>query len=182
MEIVENKVQRKFGWKDKISYAMGDFGCNMSFALNATITTFYTMYIGLSTEIMAIIILLLKICDGINDPIMGAIMDKFKPKKNESKFMPFIFFGSIALIISGALVFLPIPQAPTLVKILVCILGYLVWDTAYTIVNVPYGSLASVITTDSQERSSLSLWRSVGAMLANIPIMVLLPVFMYKDR
>ena len=48
MEKLEKKT-RKFGFKDKIAYAMGDFGCNMSFALNGTITTFYTMYVGLST-------------------------------------------------------------------------------------------------------------------------------------
>mgnify|MGYP003314110009 FL=1 len=60
MDKLEKKT-RKFGFKDKIAYAMGDFGCNMSFALNGTITTFYTMYVGLSTEIMAILIILLKI-------------------------------------------------------------------------------------------------------------------------
>ena len=81
---------RKFGAKDKWAYAMGDLGCNMSFALNATITGFYTMYIGLSAELMAIIILLLKIWDGINDPIMGAIMDRYKPKEGKSKFKTFL--------------------------------------------------------------------------------------------
>ena len=56
-----NKSTRKFGFKDKLAYAMGDFGCNMSFALNGTITTFYTMYVGLSTELMAILIILLTV-------------------------------------------------------------------------------------------------------------------------
>lgn len=182
MSTTENKPVRKFGWKDKLAYAMGDFGCNMSFALNTTITTFYTMYIGLSTEIVAILIVLLKIWDGINDPIMGAIMDRFKPKPGGSKFMPFIFWGSIALVVSGAMVFLPIPQAPVPVKIIVCILGYLVWDTAYTVVNVPYGSLASVITTVPEERASLSLWRTVGSMLAGLPVGIILPFLMYTEK
>ena len=176
-----DKSTRAFGFKDKIAYAMGDFGCNMSFALNGTITTFYTMYVGLSTEIMAILIILLKIWDGINDPIMGAILDRFKPKNGGSKFKPFIFWGAIALVVSGAMVFLPVQAAPTWVKILVCIVGYLVWDTAYTVVNVPYGSMANVITDDPRERASLSMWRSIGAMLANLPIMVLLPTIMYRD-
>ena len=86
----EKKAVRKFGFKDKIAYALGDFGCNMSFALSSTITVFYTMYIGLSAELMAAIFILLKVWDGINDPIMGAIMDRFKPKKGGSKFKPFI--------------------------------------------------------------------------------------------
>ena len=177
----QEKNVRKFGFKDKLAYALGDFGCNMSFALNGTLTTFYTMYVGLSTEIMAILIILLKVWDGINDPIMGAIMDKFRPKKGGSKFKPFIFWGAIALVVSGAMVFLPVASAPTWVKILVCILGYLVWDTAYTVVNVPYGSMANVITDVPEERASLSMWRSVGAMVANLPIMVLLPMIMYQD-
>lgn len=177
----EKTEVRKFGWKDKLSYAMGDFGCNMSFALNGTLTTFYTMYVGLSTELMALLIILLKIWDGINDPIMGAIMDRFKPKNGGSKFKPFIFWGSIALVVSGAMVFLPVAAAPTWVKIVVCIVGYLVWDTAYTVVNVPYGSMANVITDVPEERASLSMWRSVGAMIANLPIMALLPMIMYRD-
>ena len=179
MEKLDKKT-RKFGFKDKIAYAMGDFGCNMSFALNGTITTFYTMYVGLSTEIMAILIILLKVWDGINDPIMGAILDKFKPKKGGSKFKPFIFWGAIALVVSGAMVFLPVQDAPTWLKIVVCIVGYLVWDTAYTVVNVPYGSMANVITDVPSERASLSMWRSIGAMVANLPIMILLPIIMYK--
>ena len=171
---------RKFGIKDKLAYAAGDAGCNMSFALNGTITTFYTMYIGLSPELMALIIILLKVWDGINDPIMGAIMDRFRPKPGQSKFKPFIFWGSIALVVSGALVFLPVKGAPLAVKILCCVLGYLVWDTAYTVVNVPYGSMANVITSDPEERAQLSLWRSIGAMIAQLPVMVILPMLMYR--
>ena len=181
MEAKNEKQVRKFGFKDKLAYAMGDFGCNMSFALSGTITTFYTMYVGLSTEIMALLIILLKVWDGINDPIMGSIMDKFQPKPGGSKFKPFIFWGAIALVVSGAMVFLPIQKADTWVKIVVCIVGYLVWDTAYTVVNVPYGSMANVITDIPEERASLSMWRSVGAMIANLPIMVLLPMIMYRD-
>lgn len=178
----EVKQTRPFGWKDKWAYAMGDFGCNMSFALNATITTFYTLYIGLPSWVMGIIIILLKVWDGINDPIMGALMDNVKLKNSKSKFKPWIFWGSIALIVSGAMVFLPIPAAPMWVKITVCILGYLVWDTAYTVVNVPYGSMAGVITADPLERSQLSTYRSIGAFIANIPIMIILPIVMYDGE
>ena len=88
----EKKAVRKFGFKDKIACALGDFGCNMSFALSSTITVFYTMYIGLSAKLMAAIFILLKVWDGINDPIMGAILDRFKPKNGVSKFKPFIFW------------------------------------------------------------------------------------------
>ena len=66
--------QRPFGAKDKWSYAMGDLGCNMSFALNSYLMLFYTQYIGLDLGTWGIIILLLKIWDAINDPIMGCLL------------------------------------------------------------------------------------------------------------
>lgn len=87
-----NKVnrQRPFGAKDKWSYAMGDLGCNMSFALNSYLMLFYTQYIGLDLGTWGIIILLLKIWDAINDPIMGALMDALKPGKEENLKLIFI--------------------------------------------------------------------------------------------
>lgn len=50
----------------------------------------------------------------------------------------------------------------------------------YTAVNIPYGSLASVITDDEKERSSLSMWRSIGAGLGGLPATILLPMFIYN--
>lgn len=88
-----NKVnrQRPFGAKDKWSYAMGDLGCNMSFALNSYLMLFYTQYIGLDLGTWGIIILLLKIWDAINDPIMGALMDALKPGKR-GKFQGYLLW------------------------------------------------------------------------------------------
>ncbi len=181
MEAIPNnaaKPLRPFGAKDKWSYAMGDFGCNMSFALNSYLMLFYTQYIGLSLTTWGVIILLLKIWDGINDPIMGGLMDALKPGKR-GKFKSYIFFGSFLLIVSGAMCFLPIPNAPYAVKVLVCVLGYLVWDMSYTIVNVPYGAMNAAITADPTERAQLSTYRSLGAFIANLVIMVALPLFCY---
>ena len=66
------------------------------------------------------------------------------------------------------MVFLPVQAAPTWLKIVVCIVGYLVWDTAYTVVNVPYGSMATVMTTDIKERSTLSMARTFGAGIGQL--------------
>ena len=115
-EKVDAKLQTnnkfpKFGLKDKIGYGLGDFGCNLSFALIGTfLADFYTQFIGLTAGTWAIIILLAKIWDAINDPIMGGIMDNVKVGK-KSKFKPWIQIGSIGLIIAGALAFLPIKNA-----------------------------------------------------------------------
>ena len=175
-------ISKPFTKKDKLSYMCGDLGCNMSFALNSYLMLFWTQYMGLSLAVWGVIILVLKLWDAINDPIMGALMDAIKPKPGQSKFKPWIFWGSLVLLFSGAICFIPIPTADLWVKITICVVGYLLWDLSYTIVNVPYGSLNAAITADATERASLSTWRSIGAFIANILLAVLIPMFVYNDE
>ncbi|MCP4760505.1 MAG: MFS transporter [archaeon] len=184
-DLKENSPVRPFGMKDKLSYAAGDFGCNMSFALSGSIfAIFYNQYLGIETVLFGIILLILKGWDAINDPLIGALIDSSKPKTSglfKGKFKRFIFIGSIGLVFSSALTFLPIPDAQLGVKIFVCILTYILWDISYTLANVPYGAMAATITSDSLERSQLSMWRMIGAMLANLPVVVILPIILYDD-
>jgi|AGTN01.1.fsa_nt_gi sugar (Glycoside-Pentoside-Hexuronide) transporter len=170
-----------FGVKDKFGYALGDFGCNLSFSLiSAFMFLFYTQYIGISYAAWSIIIIGIKIWDAINDPIMGGLMDSVKLKGG--KFKPWIKIGSFGLIVGGAIVFLPIPHAPQTIKIIVCVFTYLFWDVCYTILNVPYGAFNAAITADPAGRASLSTWRSVGAGIGGL-VSMLLPVLVYdKDN
>lgn len=158
-----SKADRPFGMRDKIGYALGDFGCQMSFALiTAYLADFYTQYIGLTEATWAIIIIFLKIWDAVNDPIMGGIMDSRRISA-KSKYKPWIRIGSFGLIVSGALAFLPIPHASYAMRVIVCVVTYLAWDIFYTLVNVPYGTLNSAISADPNERTQLSTYRSIGA-------------------
>ena len=177
-----NKEVRPFGMRDKIGYGLGDFGCNMSFAfINNYLMVFYVTCMGIKAKHFAVIILLAKIFDAINDPIIGGICDASKPGK-DGKFKPWIKWASLPLLVSSILMFIYAPNAPYALKIAMCLGLYCVWSVAYTSVNVPYGSMQSVITTQSDERSSLSTWRSVGAMLAQIPVMILLPKLVYDSK
>lgn len=177
---MENKL-REFGIRDKIGYALGDFGCNLSFSLiTAYLLIYYTQYMGLTPEQFGVIILVLKIWDAINDPLMGTIID-VKPISKESKFKPWIKIGSYGLIISGAVVFLPFPNASTWVKIAICLGAYLVWDACYTLVNVPYGAMNATISAKADERTSLSVWRSIGAALGGL-LVLLIPLIGYDDN
>ena len=179
---MENKEVRPFGMRDKIGYGLGDFGCNMSFAfINNYLMVFYVTCMGIKAKHFAVIILLAKIFDAINDPIIGGICDASKPGK-DGKFKPWIKWASLPLLVSSILMFIYAPNAPYALKIAMCLGLYCVWSIAYTSVNVPYGSMQSVITTQSDERSSLSTWRSVGAMLAQIPVMILLPKLVYDSN
>lgn len=179
---MENKEVRPFGMRDKIGYGLGDFGCNMSFAfINNYLMVFYVTCMGIKAKHFAVIILLAKIFDAINDPIIGGICDASKPGK-DGKFKPWIKWASLPLLVSSILMFIYAPNAPYALKIAMCFGLYCVWSVAYTSVNVPYGSMQSVITTQSDERSSLSTWRSVGAMFAQIPVMILLPKLVYDSK
>lgn len=178
----ENNNLRPFGLKDKIGYFMGDFGCTITFTLiTSFMMIFYTQFIGISLLHYGIIILLTKIWDGINDPIIGAIADRLKPK-NGDKFRPWIFWGSFPLAFAALLLFSNTSMAPYWVKITVCIVGYLIWDIAYTVVNVPYGAMNAVMTADTVERSQLSAWRNIGAFVGGVLIFVLLPQILYKTE
>lgn len=179
---MENREVRPFGMRDKIGYGLGDFGCNMSFAfINNYLMVFYVTCMGIKAKHFAVIILLAKIFDAINDPIIGGICDASKPGK-DGKFKPWIKWASLPLLASSILMFIYAPNAPYALKIAMCLGLYCVWSVAYTSVNVPYGSMQSVITTKSDERSSLSTWRSVGAMFAQIPVMILLPKLVYDSN
>ena len=171
---------RKFGIRDSVAYAAGDLGCNMSFALKGTIKPlFWTQVMGLSAW-YSLLIVILQVWDAINDPLIGSIVDSDKHTYKRNKFLQYIWAGSIGLIIGGACCFLPFPGAPEWAKIIIFMAGYVIWDAFYTVANVPYGSLLSLISQDPADRASLSAWRSIGGMVGNILPMVILPFLVYN--
>ena len=176
------KAHRKFGILDSLSYAAGDFGCNMSFALKGTLVIFWTQFMGMDSGMYALLLILVQVWDAINDPLIGSIVDADKRQYKRGKFLTYIWVGSIGLLVAGALCFLPFPQAPGIVKNILFVAGYILWDAFYTIANVPYGSLLSLISKEPADRASLSAWRSVGSMIGNMVPMIVLPMIMYKNN
>ena len=81
--------------------------------------------------------------------------------------------------VAGALCFIPWPSAPDIAKNILFVAGYIIWDAFYTVANVPYGSLLSLISSDPGDRAALSTWRSIGSLLGNIATMVLIPLLIY---
>ena len=172
--------KRKFGIRDSIAYAAGDLGCNMSFALKSTMALFWTQVMGMSAW-YSLLLIIVQVWDAINDPLIGSLIDADKRKYKRNKFLQYIWVGSIGLIVGGACCFLPFPGAPVWAKFIIFIAGYVIWDAFYTIANVPYGSLLSLISTDPADRASLSAWRSIGSMVGNMLPMVILPFLIYNE-
>ena len=174
------KTVRPFGWADKIGYAMGDMGCGFSFQLVSTfMQLFYMQYIGIAEEAYAIIILLSKIFDAVNDIVIGNLVDTKKIGK-KSKYMPWILLGAVTLVIFNVMLFAPVKNFSEWGKYAWCLGAYCMWSIAYTMVNVPYGSLHSVITDDPQQKVTLSTFRSIGAALPAILVMIVLPKIVYN--
>ena len=171
---------RQFGIRDKVAYAAGDFGCNMSFALKGTVQTFWLVFMMMETGLLSALLLIVQIWDAVNDPLIGALIDNDKRNYKIGKFKTYIFVGACGLLVGGAAVFLPFPNANKVFKAVLFILGYIVWDAFYTIANVPYGSMLSLVTEDNGERAQLSTWRSVGSMVGGMIPGIILPMIIWK--
>ncbi len=179
---LDEKGNRKFGMRDCLAYAAGDLGCNMSFALKSTVQTFWLVYMAMDNKLLAALLLAVQIWDAVNDPLIGSLIDSDKRKYKYGKFKSYIFIGAAGLLVAGAAVFLPFPNASVVVKSVLFVLGYMLWDAFYTVANVPYGSMLSLITEDAGERSSLSTWRSLGAAMGNVVPMIILPMLIWEKK
>ncbi len=179
-KILDANGHRKFGIRDKLAYAAGDLGCNMSFSLKNTVQTFWLVYMMLETGLLSILLLLVQIWDAVNDPMIGSLIDNDRRKYKMGKFKTYILIGACGLLVGGAAVFIPFPGAPKILKAILFVLGYIVWDAFYTIANVPYGSMLSLVTEDVGERAQLSTWRSIGSMIGNILPSTILPLLIWR--
>ena len=171
---------RKFGIRDKLAYAAGDLGCNMSFSLKGTVQTFWVVYMMMETGLFSILLLIVQAWDAINDPIIGSLIDNDKRRYKMGKYKTYILIGAIGLLVGGAAVFLPFPKADTVIKSILFILGYIVWDAAYTMANVPYGTMLNIVTNDDQERASLSVFRSIGGAVGGMLPGIILPMLIWN--
>ena len=170
----------KFGIRDKLAYAAGDLGCNMSFGLKGTVQTFWLVFMFMETGLFSILLLLVQAWDAINDPLIGTLIDNDQRRYKRGKYKTYILIGAIGLLVGGAAVFLPFPNASTVIKAVLFVVGYIIWDAAYTMANVPYGTMLNIVTTDDQERASLSVFRSIGGAVGGMLPGIILPMLIWN--
>ena len=171
--------------KDYFGYALGDFAGCMAFASVTTLLQrYYTDVFGLSPLFILIMFMAARVWDAINDPIMGRIVDKRKPSK-QGRYRVWMKYASIPLALATLLMFLPWPNAvDAMGKVGIMVyatITYVLFGMVYTMHQIPYGSLASVITTDDKERNGLSVFRSIGAAVGNIPILIITMLWVNKQ-
>ena len=171
--------------KDYIGYAMIDAaGCLVFSLVTTLLQKFYTDIFHLSPLFIMLMFIAARIWDGINDPIMGRICDTVSPGRT-GRYRPWILYAALPLSLSAVLMFFKFPglgepEHMTATRIYATV-TYIFFGMAYTVLQIPFGSLASVVTTDANERSKLSVWRSIGAALGSIPVL-LIASFAYDKR
>lgn len=175
-------TQRKFGIRDKLGYMFGDFGNDFFFIFASSfLMVFYTKVLGIDPGVVGTLFLVARIVDAFTDISMGRIVDTRKPGK-DGKFRPWIRRMCVPVVIAGTLLFIPwVAGLPMWARLLYIYFTYILWGSfCYTSINIPYGSMASAITSDPVERGALSTFRSVGAALAGVIINVGVPLVIYK--
>ena len=149
--------------KDKIGYLMGDFGSLCVFGLvQSVLNIYYTDFLKISAASVLVMMIVARVWDAINDPIWGRIIDSAKPRR-DGRYRHWIKIFAVPLAVSALLMFVDVRSLPIGGRIAFIYVTYILFGMLYTCINIPYGSLAQVVTSSDKERSSLSVFRSVGS-------------------
>ena len=179
---MENTKKRPFGFKDKIGYMFGDFGNDFTFIFASTyLMIFYTKVLGIDAAMVGVLFLVARCVDAFTDIGMGRIVDS-SPENEKGRFRVWILRMCIPVAVSSFLMYQSaMADMSMTAKTIYMFVTYLLWGSIfYTSINIPYGSMASVISEKSKDRQSLSVYRSLGSTFAAVAISVVTPIFIYE--
>lgn len=148
----------KLSWGTRIAYGCGDTSCNVVWgAVSTILTLFYTDYVGISPAIVGLVMLLSRVFDGVSDLVMGFIVERTNSRWGKSR--PWILWSSLPFAISIVLLF-TVPQTSETLQFLYLFVTYNFCTTVcYTAINLPYGSLSTMMTRVSYEQGMLCIVR-----------------------
>lgn len=160
--------------KTLFAYGMGDFASNLTNTfMGSYLSIFYTDVVGLTPAVVSAIMLIARIWDAINDPMFGAIAERTNTKKG--RFRPYIFYFTPFLALAAVLTFTTLGGKSGAIYAAVT---YIAYGMLYTVVNLSYGSLSTVMTTNPEDISQLTSWRMMGTNLSSVVLSALSPVIM----
>ena len=179
---MRRKETLPFGMRDKLGYLFGDFGNDFTFILSTSILMkFYTDVMGISSAVVGLVMMLARFLDAATDVTMGRIADISRPTA-AGKFKPWILRMCIPVAAASFLMYQSgLATMGYGFRVAYFVVTYLLWGSfCYTAINIPYGSMASSISSEPSDRQSLSTYRTLGGSLAGLVIGVGLPLFAYK--
>ena len=163
-QVKESRYAEKITVGEKIAYGGGDLASNLILVLTSTfVTFFYTDALGLNAGIIGTIMLFSRVFDGVSDMLMGFVMDQVKSKRGKARC--WLYW------LATVLVFL-VPNIGDTGKYIFVIITYnLVTTFLYTMINIPYGALTSLMTRDQNQRTVINIFRmfmaQVGSLIIN---------------
>ena len=170
-----------FGWRDKVGYMLGNVANDFTFIFASLyLQVFYTDVLGINAFLVGTMFLIARVVDAFTDTAMGRICDKTKATKN-GKFKPWLLRACGPVALASFLMYQTSMQGAAMeLRVIYMFVTYLLWGSiCYTAINIPYGSMASVMSNDPDDRAALSTFRGVGSMIPQILIGVVVPMFLY---
>ena len=168
MELV-SKVKQAFatkeGWStepgERFSYYTYFAGQNMIYTLFNVCLTTYLLFLGIDPIKSGVVMLIVKVWDAVNDTMFGMIFDTIKFKSGK-KYLPWLKVSTILIPIATILTFV-IPQSSTqTVKLAWFAIAYILWDTAYTLCDVPIFGILTSMSQSVDERNSIQSYKSIA--------------------
>ena len=164
-----------------VGYGAGDAANNLAFTTATMfLLIYYTDVAGISAAAAGTLLLVVRVFDAFADVFAGRIVDRTYSKRF-GKFRPFILFGSLPLLLLSVATF-SIPQIGESGMLLYAYLTYAALGLAYSLVNIPYGSLAGAMTRNSGERAKLASARTIGAMVVGAGLGIFIAPLITPDR
>lgn len=176
-----NKHPNKIGIKEGMGYMLGDAGNLFVLTyVSSFLKVFYTDVLQIATDKVANLFLITRLWDAINDPMWGTIVAKRKPNK-DGKYRSYIKWLAIPLALSQLICFLDVSRFTNSDWLILAFayVTYIAFGMLYTGMNVPFGSLASVITDDPDGRTLLSTFRTIGGGIGGAAPLLLAPFIIY---
>ncbi len=165
-----NSSEKPLSWFTRIAYGCGDTACNIVMAgmVNSLLTLFYTDYAGVPIATVGLVLLISRFFDGTSDVIMGFLVDRTNSRFGKAR--PWILWMSVPYVVCSVALFM-VPQTSETLQFWYIFVTYnLLATVCYTAINIPYGTLSTMMTRSSHERVMLSVVRMslapVGRLIA----------------
>ena len=173
------------GLKEAMGYALGDAGNLFVLTyVSSFLKVFYTDVLFLKPATVAILFLVTRLWDCVNDPLWGAFVAKRPPGK-DGKFRPYLKWVAIPVAVAQLICFINFTSIPKYgnnpgVVLALAYITYITFGMMYTGINVPFGSLASVITDEPEGRTLLSTFRAIGGGIGGAAPLLVAPMIIYN--
>ena len=180
---IENvKNAPAFGLRDKIGYLCGDLGFNsLQVIVNSYLMLFCVNILGMNAVHFAGIVFICKALDALIDTFIGRTVDRRAPAKN-GKMKPYLLWFAVPYAIFTLILFMNVHAMPYAAKIVWVLLIYFFWGIIGTFINVPYGAMSNIITTNQIERTELSNFRSIGSFAASMGTTTIAPLLLFDQN